>query len=197
MIFEWINDFKHPRDESDGIIMMKMVTIRPTAKISSDQKLMNDESLVLLELLPLRCHLDQSALRFIRSFFFSREQPKQEEELVGTFFREFRVKPCQLKVNYRPNDIDMKALHNGSFIEVLNVFPLENMELTLRTVEIRNVCGWGAAFSHLNSHWLADVCDTQMYKFLTDAVPFHTITTLGGGIFNLVLLPLNHSQTSL
>lgn len=132
-------------------------------------------------------------------FFFSREEENtpKHEEIVGTFFREFRVKPCQLKVNYHPVDVDIKALHGGSYIEVLNVFPLEDMELTLRTVEIQNVCGWGSAFSELNKSWLEDICGTQMYKFLADAVPFHTITTLGGGIFNLVLLPLNKSNSSL
>merc|ERR1711862_391318 len=31
-----------------------------------------------------------------------------------------------------------------------------------------------------------------MYKFLTDATPFHTITTVGGGMINLALIPFYH-----
>jgi len=187
-------------------IMMKTVTMRPACKVSSDGKIMSDESLALLELLPLRCKLNQSVLRFLRNFFAynspyssnkkekGNDNDDEEEDLAEVFFREFRVKPCKLKVDYHPIDVDMKALREGSYIEVLNVFPLENMELMLDTVEIKNICGWGSAFSETSSRWMDNICQTQMYKFLTDATPFHTITTVGGGMINLALIPLHHHR---
>lgn len=112
--------------------------------------------------------------------------------ITEVFFREFRVKPCKLKVDYHPIDVDIKALREGSYIEVLNIFPLENMELQLQTVDIKNISGWGSTLSEMSHCWLDNICQTQMYKFLTDATPFHTITTVGGGMINLALIPFYH-----
>ena len=48
-----------------------MVSMQPTRRISSDGKLMAEESRVSLQLLPLRVNLDQHALTFVKSFFAS------------------------------------------------------------------------------------------------------------------------------
>ena len=79
MIGEWINETEHPRDDSDGMIMQKMITKHPTLRVSSDGKLMSNESQATLELLPLRCYLNQNALRFVRNFFRSPPETEGEE----------------------------------------------------------------------------------------------------------------------
>ena len=40
---EWKNDVIHPRDDDDGIIMMKMVNFLPENKFSIDHKLMSND----------------------------------------------------------------------------------------------------------------------------------------------------------
>merc|ERR1712176_1570457 len=68
MIGEWVS-LGHPRDLNEGMIELQMVTHHPLLRVSSDGKLMSDESKATLELLPMRCHFNQDALRFVRDFF--------------------------------------------------------------------------------------------------------------------------------
>jgi len=195
LLGEWVNDYEHPRDANDGVVMMKMVSMQPTTRISVDGKLMSDESKVTLQLLPLRVNLDQHALVFIRGFFAGDASDHNEsgntDEPVGTFFQEFNVKPCKLKVNYSPIGVDYNALRTGSYLELLNLFPLEDMELLLKSLSIGGVTGWGAVINEMLRYWVEDISSTQIHKFVTGAAPFNTISNIGNGVANLVLLPVD------
>jgi len=197
IIGEWINDHEHPRDSSDGLLMMKMVSVLPDKKVSADGKLMSNEGRVTLELLPVRCYIHQSALRFIRGFFrkeddfpneSNRSQP--EDAPPEIFFQNFFVKPFKLKVNYTPYKIDTSSLKEGNYIEILNLLPLEEMVLNLKAVELRNLTGWVSVMSELVCKWVQDVISTQMHKFLTTTSPIHPIANVGGGVKNFVMIPL-------
>lgn len=105
MIGEWINDLEHPRDLDEGVVELTLVTRHPRVRISSDGKLMSDECNGVLSLLPLRCNLNQDALRFVRDMFSSDSPAGQEgneqdidsevvtEDLINIFFERFHVKP--------------------------------------------------------------------------------------------------------
>jgi hypothetical protein len=222
LLGEWINEKKHPRDADDGMVMMKMMTMHPKCLVSSEGKVMNPESRVTLELLPLRAHIDQHALRFILRFFSGggvtevtdtnsqdadaakernapesettpeRNQPNSPQCDVQTFFEMFFVKPCKLKVNYRPVGVDSSALREGSYAELLNLFSLEDMSLLLKPVEMQNLLGWGSVLSEFIKRWIEDICSTQLHKFISGATPFHPISNLGGGVADLVLMPVRH-----
>ena len=112
MMGEWINESEHPRDNNDGIIMLKCYTKHPKLRVSSDGKLMSDESRATLELLPLRCYFNQNALRFVRNFLSGGPSEAEGEEaqdndgeddiildddIINIFFEKFTVRPCKLK----------------------------------------------------------------------------------------------------
>jgi len=208
---EWFNEAEHPRDTNDGLVMMKMVSMHPVNQISADGKFVSDESRVTMELLPLRFFIYQTALRFVRDFFgASGDQEAQEgdggasgeratqdddngndEILVSpTFFRSFKVLPCKLKVDYRPERIDTTALRDGSYVELVNLLPLEEMVITLKPVEIRNLTGWGSIAREVARCWIEDICATQMHKFLTKSRPFQPFSSVGAGVAELVMIPL-------
>mmetsp|Transcript_2225 Transcript_2225/g.3206 ORF Transcript_2225/g.3206 Transcript_2225/m.3206 type:complete len:635 (+) Transcript_2225:1464-3368(+) len=201
MFGEWLNECKHPRDTNDGFVMMKMVSMRPTSKISADGRLMSDESQVTLELLPLRFLIHQSALRFVRTFFSGDERDhgpdtaedhddENPDDIPGVFFQNFKVKPCKLKVDYLPEKVDLDALKHGSYVEIINLMPLNDMVLMLEEVRIRDMTGWGTVAAEVLSRWLGDICSTQMHKFLTGSAPFQPIVNLGGGMADLVIVPV-------
>lgn len=214
LLGEWINEKKHPRDADDGMLMMKMATMHPKCLVSQDGKIANPIGRVTLQLLPLRAHIDQHALRFILRFFSSetsQNNEAKEDEAQGTitensteektsksqndlqtFFEMFFVKPCKLKVNYRPVGVDSTALREGSYAELLNLFSLEDMSLLLKPVEMQDLLGWGAVISEILRRWIEDICSTQLHKFLSGATPFHPISNLGGGVADLVLMPVRH-----
>ena len=202
---EWMNESEHPRDDSDGMIMLQIVTKHPSLRVSADGKLMSDESRATLELLPLRCYLNQKALRFIRNFFSGNPGPEEilgdvgdgamddsdaidDDELINIFFNTFKVRPCKLKVDYLPEKMDMESLRDGNYSEILNLCPLEDMIINLAAVENHDLTGWGSVFSELAGKWIEDICSTQAHKFLTRAAPVQLLSTLGDGVADLALV---------
>jgi len=205
MMGEWMNEAEHPRDDSDGMIMLQIVTKHPSLRVSADGKLMSDESRATLELLPLRCYLNQKALRFIRNFFSGNPGPEEvlgdvgdgamddsdaidDDELINIFFNTFKVRPCKLKVDYLPEKMDMESLRDGNYSEILNLCPLEDMIINLAAVENHDLTGWGSVFSELAGKWIEDICSTQAHKFLTRAAPIQLLSTLGDGVADLALV---------
>eukprot|EP00978_Attheya_sp_CCMP212_P006074 scaffold13665_cov52-Attheya_sp.AAC.1 len=210
LLGEWLNEKEHPRDSNDGLVMMKMVSMRPINKMSADGKLMSDESRVKVELLPLRLFIHQRSLRFVRQFFSGEEETNVDDATVDqeenaqketgeneestavispTFFQLFTIEPCKLKVNYTPERMDADALRDGSYVELINLMPLEDMVLTMKQVDIVNTTGWGAVLCELANQWIQDIVRNQLRKFITNATPFHTLTNLGGAVAELVVLP--------
>ena len=143
----------------------KMISMRPACKVSVDGKIMSDESVAKLHLLPLRCYIDQIALRFIKDFFSSNDSDDSSEmegdemntddendiEIIATFFKAFNITHTKLKVNYNPVGVNMMALKDESYTELLNLFPLEGTELFLQPVHIQNLIGWGAVLGEMSS----------------------------------------------
>jgi autophagy-related protein 2 len=206
MIGEWIND-EHPRDDSDGVIMLKMITSHPALRVSADGKLMSDESQATLELLPLRCFFHQAAIRFMRSFFAGEESNTKSEddeidgdeidglnsdaddlEIIPVFFTSFKVYPAKLKVDYTPEKMDVDSFRSGNYVEILNLCPLEDMVLTLQAVENHDLTGWGSVFGELASRWIEDVGKTQSHKFFTRATPVQFFSGITEGAADLAMV---------
>merc|ERR1712232_1160547 len=147
----------------------------------------------------MRCNLDQRAIQFAQVFFDGggEEDPASKPTdwtaslnlIPAPFVRSLRVMPWKIKVDYTPQMIDTEALKNGSIIELLNLSPLDAMVLTLPQVQIENTADFGEAIGTLIGRWLGDVKSTQLYKFLANARPFEPITTIGGGVADLFVLP--------
>mmetsp|Transcript_8565 Transcript_8565/g.16159 ORF Transcript_8565/g.16159 Transcript_8565/m.16159 type:complete len:1623 (+) Transcript_8565:494-5362(+) len=194
---EWVHE-DHPRDCNDGLFMMKMVSMLPPEQFSADGQLMGNENRVTIEFLPMRFFIHQTALRFIRDYFRA-----QEPDLAGhgyngkttifppeLFFPVAKVKSFNIKVDYKPKEIDTTALKDGSLVELLNVLPLEDMVLRLSEVELRNLTGWGSIISELACNWLQDISSTQMHKFLTRTTPLHPFASVGDGMKQFFMIPI-------
>jgi len=204
MMGEWFNESIHPRDDSDGIIMLQMTTKHPRQRVSSDGKLMSDESRATLELLPLRCYFNQNALRFVRNFFSGNHPVESEEEdntqdnsddiqieddeIVQIFFESFSVRPVRMKVDYQPENMDVDSFKEGNYIELLNICPLEEMILNLQQVKMKDLTGWGSVFGELASKWIEDICNTQSHKFFTRASPFQPFSNLSDPLLDLAMV---------
>ena len=200
MIGEWVNEDEHPRDDSDGVIMLSMITNHPTLRVSADGKLISDESEATLELLPLRCYFHQRAIRFIRGFFAQDAENDEDAddedigdqnempEVAPIFFTSFTVAPVKLKVDYTPENIDVESFREGNYVEILNLCPLEDMVLTLQEVENRDLTGWGSVFAELASRWIDDVGKTQSHKFFTRATPVQFFSGITEGAADLAMV---------
>jgi Autophagy-related protein C terminal domain len=195
LVGEWFNEVEHPRDTNDGLVMMKMVTWRPVERVTPENEIANDESHAVVHVLPLRCHIDQRALRFARAFFTSGEETPPLKwattltDLPPPKFTWFKVKACKMKVDYSPEKVDVEALRDGSIVELINLSPLTDMVIGLQAVELEDKVGFGAVIGELASSWVKDIVATQMYKFVTYSSVFQPFSSVGGGVADMVILP--------
>lgn len=177
-----------------------MASWHPDVRVSQDDEIVPLQSRVALELLPIRVLLDQRAMRFVAAFFAGKEQttdeiPSEEKMIDKVWivpppcFRSFKVKTCKLKVDYHPEKMDVGSLREGSFVELVNLSPLNDMVITLQPETIRGHVGFGPVVKELLGLWIADVCSSQMHKFLTNAAPFQPFSNVGGGVADFVVLP--------
>jgi autophagy-related protein 2 len=172
-----------------------MVTWHPLQRVTPDGEVANDESDVAVKILPLRCFVDQRAVSFIRAFFNSKESEKPSflpphlHVVPPPLFTMFRVQPLKLKVDYRPQKLDTKALRSGDVVELINLSPLDGMILTLKSVIVVNEVGFGAAISLVVRRWVEDICATQLHKFVTKSRAFEPITEVSHAAADIVVLP--------
>lgn len=50
--------------------------------------------------------------------------------------------PRKVKIDYQPRTIKVGALQGGDYLELLNLFPLEGVHLTLQKLLLTGVSGW-------------------------------------------------------
>ena len=178
-----------------------MATWHPYVRVTPHNEIVPEESEAVFTILPLRCTIDQKAIRFAQAFFRSAEAVDDKPDdatmmsaamrfsVPPPLFRSVRVKAFKLKVHYQPEKVDARAIYNGALVELINLSPLDGMVLTLQPVRVENASGWGEVVRAAVSQWLRDVCATQLHKFLASARPLEPIAAVGGTALDLVVLP--------
>lgn len=199
MIGEWNNDYEHPRDTRFGTLMLNMATWAPAKKFTDNKGIASEECSLSVQLMPMRCLLDQRAISYMKAFFNSEDsqKPKHEKEMWSfglhlpppPTVKSFKIKPWKVKVDYYPTRVDVEALREGSVVELVNLSPIQRMVITLDEVVVLNSDGFGPVFSETVSSWIKEICGTQLHKFLTNARPFEPFTDVGQGLTDLIILP--------
>ncbi|KAJ2157873.1 autophagy- protein 2 [Coemansia sp. RSA 552] len=75
-------------------------------------------------------------------------------------------------------------------MELLNFFPLEDAEMTLSTVKVRGVAGMSKLVRSLARSWLPHLTQTQIPGVVSGMTPLRSLVNFGGGVADLVILPL-------
>ncbi|KAL4118151.1 hypothetical protein PRIC2_010478 [Phytophthora ramorum] len=121
--------------------------------------------------------------------------PVEADVSLGAwFFQSIDIKPCKIKIDYRPNHVDYAALRAGDYLEVINLFVLEGMELVLRRVQMSGLDGWAALGEHVLVSWVQDISRHQIHKCVASVSmpPLRPFVNIGAGAADLILLPMEH-----
>ena len=118
-----------------------------------------------------------------------------------TYFQVLHVASLRLKIDFVPTHVDQTALLHGDYLQLLNLVPIEGMELTLRAVERWGVAGgWPGALAVVVTAWGDHISRTQVHKCLAGVnaslLPIRSVANMGAGAADLVLLPLHHFRKS-
>lgn len=202
VLAHWRSDKLHPRDTHQPMLHLRIATFMPSPE--------RPEHAVRARCLPVRCLLDQDVLAFVsgRSAESGAEggrgsgqgqggsaapapydpDPRDDASPPPAFIRSCDIRPCKLKIDYKPVRVDLKALREGNYVEVLNLLPLEGVEIRLQAVESQNVGTFGDLVSHVCGNWVHDISSEQLHKFLCGAPAIRPLTEIGAGLTDMVIL---------
>lgn len=195
MVGEWFSDVHHPRESNNGLVSLKMATWHPAIRVTDEDVLVSDEADARIQILPLRCTIDQRAVKFLQAFFHHVDDKRLPYSEPGQYsvpppvFRVFRSLPFKMKVDYIPETIDREALRDGALVELVNLSPIDDMVLSLSAVRIENELGFDSVLSLLVRAWIQEIVSTQLMKFVTNVRALEPITSVSGAAADMVVLP--------
>ncbi|EJD44143.1 hypothetical protein AURDEDRAFT_185172 [Auricularia subglabra TFB-10046 SS5] len=178
------------RETGSNMARVELVMVRPVPGHPSE------EARLKAKILPLRLHVDQDALDFLKKFAAFRDPrvaappspagPSSND----TFFQHVEIFPVDLKLDYKPKRVDFQALRDGKTIELMNFFHFDGAEMTLRHLTLSGLTGWPRLFDTLNDLWTPDVKANQLADVISGVAPIRSIVNVGSGVADLVLLPI-------
>ena len=187
--------------QDEDFIQLKVESVRPYPALATTE-LRAD-----VEIAPIRCYVDQDALEFLMAFFSSPSIPQtQDEDNNGgdnnnrprnsptispePYFQAVHVSPVGLRFDYKPKHLNFGQVRNGSMVELLNLFTLEDADMTLNAAYIHGVEGFQKLAHRMVDHWLPHVTRTQMPGLVSGLAPLRSLVNIGNGMADLVFLPV-------
>ncbi|KAH9935004.1 uncharacterized protein B0H18DRAFT_1082721 [Fomitopsis serialis] len=176
------------RETGSNMVRVELRTLHPVPDHPSE------EARLRAKILPLRLHVDQDALDFLKKFFSFKDPesapaPASDPE-DDIYFQQAEVFPVDIKLDYKPRRVDYRALRDGRTIELMNFFHFDGAEMTLRHITLTGITGWPRFFDLLNDLWTPDVKATQLVDVISGVSPIRSVVNVGSGVADLVLLPI-------
>lgn len=185
-------------DAESKMVNVEILNVRPQGEAMSELALAETpEVRMRAKISPLRLHVDQDALDFLKKFFTFKPPgqkpsatPVQSSSPALPFVQFAEVLPIKIKLDYKPKRVDYNLLRQGKTIELMNFFHFEGSEMVLRHITLRGINGWARLFDTLNDIWTPDVKANQLADFLSGLGPIRSLVNVGAGLADLVLLPI-------
>jgi len=186
----WLNSTKR-RDSSKPMLRIKLFGY--LQNLNSD--LEDKEYRMELELLPLRCYLDYNLISCVRwlvetSHSISRDNNPNESSGRKMFFQSCSTNSVDIKIDYRATYLNLAALSKGDFCELLNIFPIDGLELTLKSVCVNGMSGIESLAAKFAEAWIKDIYSNQFYRIISGITPFRGISQIGSNLQNIVSIPI-------
>lgn len=100
----------------------------------------------------------------------------------------------QVKLDFKPKRVDYSGIRSGHTTEFMNFFVLDRADMVLRHVIIYGVLGLDKLGKTLNDIWMPDVKRNQLPGILAGLAPVRSLVTVGGGVRDLVAVPISEYQ---
>ncbi|KAJ5082958.1 hypothetical protein N7532_012001 [Penicillium argentinense] len=178
------------RESGTSMIHLEILTVKPVPELAAT------EIVLKATVLPIRLHVDQDALDFMSRFFEFRDETIEAATTPGDvpFLQRVEVNAVQVKLDFKPKRVDYAGLRSGRTTEFMNFFVLDNANMVLRHVIIYGVSGFDRLGNTLNDIWMPDVKRNQLPGVLAGLAPIRSLVNVGGGVKDLVVIPMREYQ---
>ena len=175
------------RQSGSSMVHIKIMNVRPVLDLAAS------EVILQATVLPLRLHVDQDALDFMTRFFEFKDDsavPTQNSGSETVFFQRAEINSVQVKLDFKPKRVDYAGIRSGHTTEFMNFFILDQADMVLRHVIIYGVSGFEKLGKTLNDIWMPDIKRNQLPGVLAGLAPVRSLVNVGGGVKDLVLIPI-------
>ena len=162
-----------------------------------------EELRVVVDCMPLKLNVDQDTLLFgieyaaavaaeVAAAAEMVPAPAVQKQKPGPdlYFQSFEMKPLRVGIDYKPKRVDYAGLQAGNYAELLNMLPLEGVDITLRSVRLAGLTGAEELGLGVANLWVPDIIRTQLHRYVSGVKPIRSFVKIGGGVADLVLLPV-------
>lgn len=179
------------RQSGSSMVHIKVMNVRPVPELAAS------EVILQATILPLRLHVDQDALDFMTRFFEFKDDsavPTNTSSSETVFFQRAEINSVQVKLDFKPKRVDYAGIRSGHTTEFMNFFILDQADMVLRHVIIYGVSGFEKLGKTLNDIWMPDIKRNQLPGVLAGLAPVRSLVNVGGGVKDLVLIPIREYQ---
>ncbi|KZF24325.1 hypothetical protein L228DRAFT_218714 [Xylona heveae TC161] len=174
------------RETGKSMVHLEILNVRPVPELAAS------EIVIKVTVLPLRLHVDQDALDFITRFFEFKDDSAQAQTSPADvpFLQRVEVNSVQVRLDYKPKNVDYAGIRSGHTTEFMNFFILDQADIVLRHVIIYGISGFDKLSKTLNDIWMPDVKRNQLPGVLAGLAPVRSLVNVGGGVKDLVVVPI-------
>jgi len=204
MLMIWESE-QEPRETGSKMLDFKHEVVRQIPATSPN----DTEVRIDIDILPLRFNLHQSTMEFLLEFFndSNEEQPKPElEETIttkkdGTYYQHVHISPLKIKLDYQPVSVDLMAVRESgitssrSLFQMLNVVPINGSEIIIKSIQLNGVPGIEEVISRSTDFILRSIGTSDVFGVLLGIMPLKSIYSIGTGVADLVMLPVQSYQS--
>lgn len=172
------------REIGTSMFHLEIMNVRP------DPSLAYAEALINVKILPVRLHVDQDTLMFLMRFGEFKDSRFALPVDEAVFIQKLVIDPLRVRFDYKPKKIDYAGIRSGNSAELVNFFILDGSDISLQKAVVYGVLGYPKLGPSLLRVYAPYIQKYQLAGLLSGLSPVRSIVNLGGGIKDLVAIPV-------
>lgn len=116
------------------------------------------------------------------------------------FFQHWYMAPISMKIDYEPRAFDIAKFKNGDYFELLNCFPPDGLEITMKVIRLSGVSGLMSGVQSTLRIWVDEVNANllaNVANVISSTAPLRGIASIGRGVHqHLLIVPAKEFSRS-